>query len=136
MTTTEFLLLLSFNEISLRVNKIEEKLGLQPKANQELLVNSVPKPKTLKNKQTKGAKRIRVNTQVLELFIKYPDKAWSSNELAEKIGCTGAAVRKTSAWKSCQKQKTEAGQQYSIRKGFKDKNGNITAVTEANEIDD
>jgi hypothetical protein len=90
----------------------------------------------LKNKQTKGAKRIDVEAYVFGLLIKCPNKVWTSDELAEKIGCSSSAVRKTSAWKSCQKQNVEARQQSSIRKGLKDKHGDIIVAIEDNEIDD
>jgi hypothetical protein len=123
---------LSLNEILLKMSKIEEKQDLCFQLIQELLANFVPKSK---NKQTKEAKRINVDAYIFGLLIKRPNKVWTSNELAEKIGCSGSAVKKTSAWKSYQKQKIEARQQYFSRKGVKDKNGNIIIATEDNEID-
>ncbi|MDR2439733.1 MAG: hypothetical protein LBE12_10250 [Planctomycetaceae bacterium] len=125
----------SLNEILLRMNKIEKKQTLQALLIQELQANSVPQPKTSKNKKTKETKRINANAQVIALLMKCSDKVWMSDELAEKIGCTGAAVRKTQAWKGYQKQKAGARQQCSIRKGSKDKNDNINAATEDDEID-
>jgi response regulator of citrate/malate metabolism len=133
--TKEFLLLQLLNEILVRVNKIEEQQVLHSQLFQELQANSVPKSKISKNKQTKGAKRVNVNIQVIALFLKNSNKVWTSNELAKKIGCSNSAVKKTSAWKNY--QKTKASKQCSIRKGSKDQNGNINvAVTEDNEIDD
>jgi hypothetical protein len=132
--TKESSLLLS--EILLRIDKIEEEQTSHSQLIQELRVNSVPKSKTSKNKQTKRVKRISVNTQIIDLLMKEPAKVWTSDELAEKIGCTGAAVRKTAVWKGYQKQKAKAKQQCSIRKGFKDKNDNIVVPSEDNEIDD
>jgi hypothetical protein len=120
------------NEILLKISKIEENQILLFQLIQELQANSVPKS----NKPTKGVKRISVRAQVFDLLTKYSDKVWTSEKLAEKIGCTGAAVKKTSAWKGYQKQKVEARQQCSIRKGVKDKNGNIIIATEDHEIDD
>jgi response regulator of citrate/malate metabolism len=126
---------LLLSEILLRINKIEEQQVLHSQLIQELQANSVPKSKTSKNKQTKGAKRVNVNVQVIALLRKDSNKVWTSNKLAEKIGCSGAAVRKTSAWKDYQKQKVGAGRQCSIRKVVKDKNGNIVVPIEDKEID-
>jgi hypothetical protein len=135
------------NEILLRISKVEEKQDLYsqsiPELQEsilelrkkflELQVNFAPQSKTLQKKQTKETKRVNVNLQVLALLAKYSDKVWTSDELAKKIGCSGAAVRKTSTWNIYrQKQKVVAGQQCSIRKGFKDKNGNIDTAVEDN----
>jgi hypothetical protein len=125
------------SEILLRIDKIEEKQTLYSQLIRELRANSVPKSKISKNKQTKSVKRISVRVQVTDFLIKYPNNVWTSDELAKKIGCSGAAVRKTAVWNGYQKQKAETKQQCSIRKGFKDKNGNIVATTkDNNEIDD
>jgi hypothetical protein len=128
---------LLLNELLLRVNKIEVNQALHSHLIQGLQAISVPQPKISKNKKAKRTKQINVSTQVLALLMKYPDdKIWTSDELAEKIGCTGAAVRKTPAWKCCQKQKAGAKEQCSIRKGFRNQNGNINAVTKDKKIDD
>jgi ribosome-binding protein aMBF1 (putative translation factor) len=46
---------------------------------------------------------LSVNDLVMALQMKYPQKTWTADELAEKIGCTGSAVRKTESWKIHQK---------------------------------
>ena len=48
--------------------------------------------------------RLSVDLLMLTLQIKYPEKVWTSDSFAEKIGCTGAAVRQTKAWKDYQKR--------------------------------
>jgi hypothetical protein len=42
---------------------------------------------------------------IIALQIECPEKIWTSDSFAKKIGSTGAAVRKTKAWKNCQKRK-------------------------------
>ncbi|MDR2439357.1 MAG: hypothetical protein LBE12_08320 [Planctomycetaceae bacterium] len=95
----------SLNEILLKMSKIEEKqdlftekLTLFSKTIQKLQANSVPQSKTSKKKQTKRSKRIRVNTQVLDWFIKYPDKVWTSDELAEKNRLFRFCCKKDTGW--------------------------------------
>jgi citrate synthase len=119
-----------------RIIKIEEKLDLLSQVSQILLANSVPKSKTSKNMRAKGTKRVSINAQVFVLLTKYPDKAWTSDELAAKIGCSDSAVKKTSAWKAHQKQKNEIRQQCSIRKGVRDQNGNILIADEDETVED
>lgn len=131
-------------EILLRLNKIEEREIWYLKAFKELLTNFVPQSEILmqvdsmlqsetsKNKKTEGSKLIDVQAQVVALLEKFPSGKWTSDELAKKIGCTGAAVRKTRAWQGYKKQQ----RQCSVHKGFKDKNGNINAISEDDEIDD
>jgi hypothetical protein len=117
-----------------RIIKIEEKLDLLPQVNHVPQAGSAPKSKTSENKRAKGTKRVSINAQVFVLLTKYPDKAWTSDELAAKIGCSGAAVRKTSTWSLYQKQKKVARQQRF--KGAKNKNDHITIAVEDNAIDD
>ncbi|MDR0611406.1 MAG: hypothetical protein LBG58_14960, partial [Planctomycetaceae bacterium] len=60
-----------------------------------------------KHKPEKGTKQVSADWHIAILFLKYPEKSWTSDELAAKIGCSGAAVRKTSMWKAYQKKKAK-----------------------------
>jgi hypothetical protein len=137
------------NEVLLKISKIEEKQDSHfqliqelsqlvqnfSQVIQELQASPAPKSKTSKNKRAKETKRVGVNLQIFAILVKYPDQSWTANELAAKIGCSGSAVKKTSTWKTYLKQKNET-KLHSIRKGSKDKNGNITCDVDSNEIDD
>ena len=46
---------------------------------------------------------LHVSSLIVALQLEYPSRIWTSDDFAEKIGCTGAAVRKTKAWKEYQK---------------------------------
>ncbi|MDR2346265.1 MAG: hypothetical protein LBE18_09390 [Planctomycetaceae bacterium] len=127
------ILLSKMNKIEEKQDWFEEQLTLFSKAIQNLQTNSEQQSKKSKKKQKKIPQRTNINLQVLNLLIKYSDKVWTSDELAKKIGCTGSAVRKTSAWNSYQKQKNRS--KSSISKKFENKNANIIAVTENNEFD-
>jgi translation elongation factor EF-4 len=70
-------------------------------------------------------KRPQVNSRVLELLVKNPEKVWSSDAFAKEIGCTGAAVRQTKAWKVYQRKLQNERTVHQVRKGYRDENGNI-----------
>ena len=71
--------------------------------------------------------RVCVNELVVALQLRYPEKVWSSEDFATKIGCTASAVRQTKAWKAYQKLCQNEKQQRPQRKGYKDKKGNVEA---------
>ena len=45
-------------------------------------------------------KHLHVSALVIALQLEHPDRIWTSESFATEIGCTGAAVRKTQAWKN------------------------------------
>ena len=47
---------------------------------------------------------VHVSSLVIALQLEHPDRIWTSDTLAEEIGCSGAAVRKTKAWKEYHKR--------------------------------
>ena len=61
------------------------------------------KPEVVK-KPSKINRHQHVNRLVFVLQVENPEKVWTSESLAAKIGCTGAAVRQTKAWKDYQKR--------------------------------
>ena len=66
---------------------------------------------TLQNEKSRTRKvskatagRLHVGRLVFALQVECPEKVWTSDSFAKKIGCTGAAVRKTKEWKECQER--------------------------------
>ena len=47
---------------------------------------------------------LHVSSFVIALQLEHPDRIWTSDALAKEIGCSGAAVRKTKAWKEYHKR--------------------------------
>lgn len=89
---------------------------------------------TLKNmganaKKTQKAtgKRPQVNRQVFALQVEYPEKVWTADDFAKKIGCSGAAVRRTKAWKDYKNLLKHEKQKHLPPKGYKDNRGNLDA---------
>ena len=79
-------------------------------------------------KHTKATNcRLHVNRLVTALQIECPEKIWTSDAFAEEIGCTGAAVRKTKAWREYQERLEHMKKRHLQRKGFKDEYGNLEA---------
>ena len=98
-----------------------DSLSDEVKAIRQTLKNNVPKA----TKMPKTANRHHVNRLVLALQVEFPEKVWTSGDFAEKIGCTGSAVRQTKEWKAYQGRLQAARQQRSTRKGFRNKHGNV-----------
>ena len=97
-----------------------------------MLENEKPKAK----KSPKGTVgRLSVDLLMLTLQIKYPEKVWTSDSFAKEIGCTGAAVRQTQAWKDYQKRLQNDKQKHRPRKGYRDQWGNIDAFDTGNGDD-
>jgi len=71
--------------------------------------------------------RMHVNSLIMALQIECPEKIWTSDDFAEEIGCTGAAVRKTKAWREYQERLENMKCGRLQRKGYKDEHGNIEA---------
>jgi len=89
---------------------------------------------TLKCKETKVENpskvphhRPQVNRLVFALQVEFPEKVWTADSFAEKIGCTGAAVRKTKAWREYRERLQNERQKRPQRKGYKTKKGNLEA---------
>ena len=76
-----------------------------------------------------------VNRLVFMLQVEYPEKVWTSESMATEIGCTGAAVRQTKAWKEYQMRIQNEKQERRPRRGYKDRWGNIDAIDSINEDD-
>ena len=80
-------------------------------------------------------KRPQVNVRVFALLTKYPEKIWTSDSFAKAIGCSAAAVRQTKAWKAYQRQLQNMRQEHLLRKGHKNKWGDIEAF-DSHKADD
>ena len=99
-----------------------DSLSDEVKAIRQTLKNEGPKTKKVSEIVLN---RLHVNRLVLALQVEFPDKVWTSDDFAKKIGCTGSAVRQTKEWKAYQERLQAARQQRSKRKGCKDKKGNV-----------
>jgi len=80
-----------------------------------------------KNSSKATVCHMHVNGLVMGLLVEYPDRVWTSGDLAKEIGCTSAAIRQTKTWKAYQKQQEAEKQSRPQQKGFKDKHGNLDA---------
>jgi len=80
-----------------------------------------------KNAPKTATKRILVNELIVALQLRHPAKEWTSDSFAKEIGCTGAAVRATEAWKLYQKRQEQEKQKRPQREGFKDNDSGIEA---------
>jgi hypothetical protein len=72
-----------------------------------LLNTILDEVRSLKSEGPKKKKSLKVTTPrphvnglVIALQLKYPEKIWTADAFAKKIGCTSAAVRQTKAWKA------------------------------------
>jgi hypothetical protein len=95
-----------------------------------LLHTILDEVRSLKDKEPKAkksSKAAHVNGLIIALQIEHPEKLWTSDSFAKKIGCTGAAVRKTKAWKNYQKRLKTERQKHSVPQGYRNKQGNIEA---------
>ena len=66
-----------------------------------------------------------MNRHVVALQLEYPDKVWSADDFAKKIGCTGAAVRKTQAWKEYQERLENERHERTFLKGNRGRRGSF-----------
>jgi len=82
--------------------------------------------KTKKSPKT-ATKRISANELIVALQLRHPEREWTSDSFAKEIGCTGAAVRATEAWKLYQKRQEQEKQKRPQRKGYKDERDNFEA---------
>ena len=90
---------------------------------------------TLKDNRTEAkkpskataTKRILVNELIVALQLRNPEKEWTSDSFAKEIGCTGAAVRATEAWKLYQKRQAKEKRERRQKGGYKGRNGKIEA---------
>ena len=90
---------------------------------------------TLEGMEAKGSSktthcRLHVNRLVFALQIECPDKIWTSDDFAKEIGCTGAAVRKTKAWREYQERLENMKCRVLQQKGYK---GHRTEDSDAEE---
>ena len=108
------------------LDKIDALL-VEVKAAHQTLKDREPKAK---NSSKAAADRLRVNGLVLALQVEHPDRIWTAESFAGIIGCTGAAVRKTQAWKVYRERLQSQKQKHPQRKGYKDKRGNLEAFDE------
>ena len=66
--------------------------------------------------------RACVDEIILALQLKYPDKTWTSEAFAEKIGCSASAVRQTKEWKAYQRRcQIEKQNAHLTERGTRDK---------------
>ena len=99
-----------------------DSLSGEVRAIRQTLKNEKPKTK----KVSKVAQsHLHVNRLVFALQVEFPDKVWTSDDFAKKIGCTGSAVRQTKEWKKYQERLQAKRQECPKRKGFRNKHGNV-----------
>lgn len=108
---------------------LDEVSVLSEKVNRILQVLEVEESKTKRILQT-AVHRQHVNEKVMQLLLKHPRKVWTSEDFAKEIGCSGAAVRQTSAWKAHRKTHEKARRNHPLPKGFKNKQRDIDAYAD------
>ena len=100
------------------------------KSIRQTLKEKTPKPK-------KSIDSLYVNEFVLAFLLSKPEKEdWKSGDLAEEIGCSPAAVRKTKAWKGYQATLQSKKQDRPPHKGYKDEWGNLEAYDTDDDRDE